>query len=375
MVLLAGAGLLIHSFQRIGSVRLGLDPQRVSMALVQLPRAKYPKDREAGDFYARLLTRLRHSSGIESAAGITSLLLGRLPGSAGFAIEGRPDQVRTPLTYDSIIPEFFSVMKIPLLKGRFFTAQDRADSTPVAIINATTARRYWPNEDPIGKRFTFGSAGPDAQWLTIVGIVADTCRAGVDQPVFTESYQPLAQQPDLRMQILMRTDQGSGQARLALQAAMHDLDPEQPIARFMTLETALGDRLASRWFITFLLSLFAGTSLAIAGVSLFGLISYLVSQRSQEFGVRLALGAQPRDLLILVARRVVATAVPGLALGLVGTFILSRALESLLFGISRFDPGSYLLASVCLLIVCIAAAVSPAIRAQRVDPLLIIRAE
>jgi putative ABC transport system permease protein len=375
MVLLSGAGLLIHSFQQIGRVQLGFDAQRVSMALIQLPRTKYPKDRQAGDFYDRLLVRLRNSPGIESAAGISSLLLGRLPNSSSFTIEGRSDQIRIPLAYNSITPEFFSTMKIPLLKGRFFTAQDHADSTPVAIINATTARRYWPNEDPIGKRFTFGSTGLDAQWLTIVGVVADTYRAGVDQPIFTESYQPLAQQPGLRMQILMRTTQGSVPARLALQAAMHELDPEQPIARFMTLETALGERIASRRFITFLLSLFAGTSLVIAGVGLYGLISYLISQRLQEFGVRLALGAQPKDLLWLVVGRVAATAVPGLALGLVGALILSQALESLLFGISRFDLGSYLVASVCLLLVCLAAAVSPTIRAQRVDPLLVMRAE
>ena len=375
MVLLTGAWLLIRSFQQVQGVQLGFDVQRVSIAQIQLPRTKYPDGTQSSGFYDRLLLRLRNTPGIESAAAISELFLGRLPSSAGFTIEGRPDPIPTPLTMDSVTPDFFSMMKIPLLKGRSFTTFDHANALPVAIINETTARRYWPSSDPLGRRFTFGNPGPGSRWYTIVGIAADTRRAGVDQPAFTESYFPLAQQPSLRMQILIRTAPGLAAAKSALQAAVRESDRDQPISRFESLGNALGDRVASRRFITLLLSLFAATAVAIAGVGLYGLISYLVTQRCQEFGIRVALGAKAGDVVRIVVGWVMAMSGLGVALGFAGALILSRGLERLLFGVTRFDAVSYIVAAAGLLLVCLAAAVPPGIRAIRVDPLTALRAE
>lgn len=376
MILLTGAWLLISSFQRVADVPLGFDGRRMAIAQIQLPRTKYSDDKAIEGFFAGLLDGLKNNPRIEAAGSISTFFLDRLPNAGIFFIEGRPNRIYTPLTTDVVSPGFFSVMKIPLLKGRFFNVYDNAAAPQVVIVNETTARRYWPNEDPIGKRLTFndpGSAG--VQWYTIVGVVADTRRAGVEQPVFTESYAPLAQGPSRSMFILIRAASNLADARMALQAAVRQLDRQQPIAKFASLEASLGDRVATRRFTTLLMTLFAGAALAIAAVGVYGLISYLVALRRQEFGVRVALGAQPRDLLRIVLGRVMILAAAGLGLGLIGALILTRGLESLLFEGTRFDAGSYALAGGLLVMVSLLAALSPAIRATRVDPLTALRAE
>ena len=372
MILFTGACLLIRSFERVRQVPLGYDPGSVALAQIQLPSARYGSGPKMTDFYDRMLERLRHTPGVASAAGITQFFLGRLPDSGPFSVEGRPDRISMPLTTDSVTPEFFSAMKIPLVRGRFFDARDGADSPPVAIINQTTAGRYWPNADPLGKRLTFDApTNPTARWYTIVGVVADTTRAGADRPVFTESYHPYAQEPSLTMQIVIR---GPG-ARTALQAAIHNVDPGQPVVSFTSLDAAVGDRMASRRFTTFLLSLFAATALVITAVGLYGLLSYLVTQRRREFGIRVALGAQPRTVLWIVVSRVSRLAAYGLIAGALGALGLARLMDSLLFGVSRFDPGSYCAAAAGLFLIALAATVSPAVRAVRTSPMTSLRAE
>jgi len=324
------------------------------------------------EFYDRMLERLRHTPGITSAAGITSFFLDRLPNSATFSIEGRLDRIMMPLTTDAVTPDFFSAMRIPLLRGRFFDDHDRADTLPVAIVNQTAADRYWPNGDSLEKRFTFDTpTNPTAHWYTIVGVVADTRRAGADRPMFTESYLPFAQGPTRTMQIVIR---GSG-ARAALQSAIRAVDPGQPITRFASLDAMLGDQMAYRRFTTFLLSLFAATALLITGVGLYGLVSYLVTQRRKEFGIRVALGAQPRSVLWIVVSRVGLLSAYGLIGGTLGTLALGRLLDSLLFGVTQFDPGSYFAAAAGLLLIALVAALSPAVRAVRTNPMISLRAE
>ncbi len=371
MVLLTGSWLLIRSFQRMQQVPSGYDSQDISMAELLLPRAKYG-DSQAIDFYTRLIERLDHTPGIQSAAGITNFFLGRLPDSAAFGIEGRSENITRPLTLDVVTPDFFSTMKIPLLRGRLLNENDRAGAVPAMLINNTTAKHYWPDGNPLGHRITFDKpATSKSVWYTIVGVVGDTTRAGADQDVFTESYVPLAQNASRKMEIVIR---GSG-ARSALEAAVKKLDPNQPIVHFASLETASGEQTALRRFTTFLLALFAVTALLITGVGLFGVISYLVIQRQQEFGIRLALGARPANVLSLVASRVILMAAVGLVLGALGSFGFSSLLNSMLFGVRRFDAGSYLGAAGALLIICVIAALAPALRATRTDPLIAIRAD
>jgi predicted permease len=372
MILFTGACLLIRSFERVQQVSLGYDPRDVSIAQVQLPRARYGSDAKIREFYQRMFERLAHTPGIQSAAGITSFFLGRLPNSASFSIEGRPDRISMPLTTDSVTPEFFSAMMIPRIRGRFFDDHDRADSVPVVIVNQTMADHYWPNGDPLEKRITFDAPNqPTARWYTIVGVVADTRRAGADRPVFTESYDAFAQGPSRTMQIVIR---GSG-ARAALQGAIHAVDSGQPVARFASLDAALGEQMASRRFTTFLLSLFAATALVITGVGLYGLVSYLVTQRRKEFGIRVALGAQPRNILWIVVSQVGRLAAYGLIAGALGALGLGRLIDSLLFGVTRFDPGSYFAAAAGLLLIALAAALSPAVRAVGTSPMISLRAE
>ncbi|HLJ45550.1 MAG TPA: ABC transporter permease [Bryobacteraceae bacterium] len=372
MILFTGACLLIRSFERVEHVSLGYDPRDVAIAEVQLPSSRYGNRQKVAEFYNAMLDRLRHTSGIQAVGGINSFFLSRLPDSGLFSIEGRPDRISMPLTTDAVTPGFFAAMKIPLIRGRFFDDHDRADTVPVAIINQTTADRYWRNGDPLGKRITFGASdNPSARWYTIVGVVADTRRAGADQPVFTESYQSFAQEPQHQMQIVIR---GLG-AGAALQAAIRAVDPGQPVARFASLDAALGDQMASRRFTTFLLGLFAATALFITGVGLYGLLSYLVTQRVREFGIRVALGAQPRNVLWLVISRVGSLAACGLIAGTLGALGLGRLMDSLLFGVTHFDAGSYFAAAAGLLLIALAAAVSPAVRAVRTSPIISLRAE
>lgn len=371
MILLTGSWLLIRSFQRMQQVHPGFDSRDISIAEMQLPRAKYG-DPQAIDFYTRLIERLEHIPGIQSAAGITNFFLGRLPDSGAFGIEGRSEVITRPLTLDVVTPGFISTMKIPLLRGRLLDGNDRTGTLPVILINETTAKRYWPNADPLGHRITFEKpVTPKSVWYTIVGVVGDTTRAGADQPVFTESYIPLAQNASRKMEILMR---GSS-AHSALDAAVKSLDPNQPVIHLASLDVALGEKTALRRFTTFLLTLFAVTALLITGVGLFGLISYLVIQRQQEFGIRYALGARPANVLSLVASRVMLMAAVGLVLGTVGAFCLSNLLNTMLFGVGRLDAGSYLAAAGALLLICFSAAVSPALRAIHADPLIAMRAE
>jgi predicted permease len=372
VILFTGACLLIRSLERVHQVSVGFDPRDVALAEVQLPFARYASDAKMRELYDGVLERLRHTSGIKSAAAISNFFLGRLPESGAFSIEGRPERISMPLTTDAVSPEFFSAMKIPLLRGRFFDERDRADTVPVVIVNRTTADTYWANGDPLGKRITFDDPNNQtARWYTIVGVVADTRRAGADRPVFTESYHPLAQEPSLTMEIVIR---GSG-ARAALQAALHVVDPGQPVDRFVSIDAALGDQMASRRFTTFLLSLFAATALVITGVGLYGLVSYLVTQRSREFGVRVALGAQPRTILWIVVSQVGRLAAYGLIVGTLGALGLARLIDSLLFGVTRFDPGSYFAAAAGLLLIALAAALSPAVRAVGTSPMTSLRAE
>jgi putative ABC transport system permease protein len=372
VILFTGACLLIRSLERVQQVSLGFDPRDVALAEVQLPFARYSSAAKMRELYDGVLEHLRHTSGIKSAAAISNFFLGRLPNSGSFSIEGRPERIDMPLTTDAISPDFFSAMKIPLLRGRFFDEGDRADTVPVIMVNRTTADHYWPNGVPLGKRITFEDPNnAKARWYTIVGVVADTRRAGADRPVFTESYHPLAQEPSITMQIVIR---GSG-ARAALQAALHAVDPGQTVDRFVSLDAALGDQLASRRFTTFLLSLFAASALVITGVGLYGLVSYLVTQRSREFGVRVALGAQPRTILWIVVSQVGRLAACGLIAGTVGALGLGRLIDSLLFGVTRFDPGSYFAAAAGLLLIALAAALSPAVRAVGTSPMTSLRGE
>ena len=372
-IVASAASLSLTSLVHAQRLDLGFEPGHVLSARVELPRAKYPEAAARQQFFDRLLERVRAVPGVTGAAA-GSVVVGR-SSSSGFSIEGRNESIRQPLTFDSITPDFFRVLQVPLLRGRPFSDRDRADTQPVAIINETTAKTHWPNEDPLGKRFKFGAPDDgEARWRTVVGIVADTRRAGADQPVRTESYQPFTQ--DSRsMTVVSRTAGEPAAIAPALRAAVRELDPDQPLARVAPLEALIGDQTAARRFTTWMLGAFGMAAIALTAIGLYSLLAYLVALRRHEMAVRLAIGGSPHHVLGLIVRHVLLVVGLGISVGLAGALTTARSMRGLLFGIEPWDPLSQTATIAALGLVAVAAAWIPTRRAMRVDPAIVLRTE
>jgi putative ABC transport system permease protein len=373
-VVVSAASLSLTSLVHAQRVDLGFEPGHVLSAGVQLPRTKYPDAAARQQFFERLLERVRAMPGVSGAAAGSSVLLDRLPNSSSFTIEGRPELIQQPLTFDIITPDFFRVLQVPLLRGRVFSDRDRADGQRVAIINEMTAKTHWPNEDPLGKRFKFGDPGDDAPWLTVVGIVADTRRAGVDHPVFTESYQPYTQDPR-SMTVLIRTTGEPTAIAPALRAVVRELDPDQPLARVAPLDDLIDNQTAARRFSTWLLGVFGMAAMALTAIGLYSLLAYLVALRRHEMAVRLAIGGRSHHVLWLIVRQVSLAVGVGVTLGLAGALITAQSMRNLLFGIEPWDPLSQTATLAVLGLVAVTAAWIPTRRAMRVDPAIVLRTE
>ena len=371
-VVVSGASLSLASLAQTQRVDVGFEPGHVLSARVELPRTKYPEAAARQQFFDRLLERARALPGVTGAAAGTTAL-GRSSSSA-FSIEGRPELIQQPLTIDIITPDFFQVLQVPLLRGRFFSHLDRADAPLVAILNETAATTHWPNEDPIGKRFTFGAPDDDARWRTVVGIVADTRRAGVEQPVRTESYHPYTQDPR-SMTVLIRTAGEPTAIAPALRTVVRELDPDQPLAQVAPLDELLDNQTAARRFNTWLLGAFGAAAIALTAIGLYSLLAYVVALRRHEMAVRLAIGGTPSHVLGLIVRHVSWVVGIGVSLGLAGALTAARSMRSLLFGIEPWDPLSQMVTIALLGAVAVAAAWIPARRAMRVDPAMVLRME
>jgi putative ABC transport system permease protein len=373
-LVLSSTTLMITSLVKAQRIDLGFEPRGVLTARLQLPPNKY-QDREARqNFWDRVIERARTIPGVSGVSAGSSVLLSRLPNSTSFAIEGRPEAIQQPLTFDAISPEFFRVLQIPLLSGRYFSGADTVDAPRVAIINETAARSHWPGVDPLGKRFTLGNPQGDAPWLTIVGVVADTRRAGVEHPVFTESYQPYTQDPR-SMTLLVRTAGDPTAVAPALRAVIREIDPDQPLGQVASLETLVDDQIATRRFNTWLLTAFGIAAVVLTAIGLYGLLAYIVALRSHEVAVRLSIGATPGDVMRLVAGNVSVVVGVGVTVGLAGTYLTAAGLRGLLFGITPWDPASLAITFVLLTLVALTAAWIPARRAMRVDPATVLRGE
>ena len=374
VVVVSSATLMMNSLIQVQRVDVGFRTDGLLTTRVQLPRSRYPQPTDRQQFFDRLLERARGLPGVTGVASGSSVLLGRLPNSAGFTIEGRSESIQQPLTIDVISPDFFRVLGIPLLRGRSFSDSDHADSPRVAIINETAARTHWPNDDPIGQRFTFGNPDDSSRWLTVVGVVADTRRAGIDRPVFTESYQPYSQDPR-SMNVLVRADGDPTALVSALRTTVRELDPELALAQAAPLESLLDDQIAPRRFNTWLLSAFGAGAIALTAIGLYSLLAYLVALRRHEIAVRLSMGAAPRDMLGLVVRDVSGVVGIGVSLGLVGALTAATVMQGLLFGIAPWDAASQAITLLVLGSVGVASAWIPLRRAMRVDPAMLLRTE
>jgi putative ABC transport system permease protein len=388
LMLLVGAGLLVRSFGRILNLNPGLDASQVMTIRVVLPEARYAEGDRIHAFYDRLLTDLRALPGVRSAGGASSLLLSRLPDSGTLRVQGvpapSPGTPEEPVTADSVTTGFFETLRVPLRRGRLFEARDahpadelRARPLPsVAVVNEALVRRFFAGQDPLGRRITFGNpANPKVNWSEIVGVVGDVRRSGLDKATRAEAYFYEGQVPDNGLYLALRADGDLLAAAHSAQRAVWAIDPDQPVASMRSLEGLLRGTVAERRLSTDLLAAFGGLALLLAAIGIYGVMAFSTAERTRELGIRLALGAEPRDVLRLILRDGARLSALGVGLGLVGALGASRALSSMLFGVSPTDPLTFaavvgLLGSVSLL-----ACYIPARRATRVDPVVALRRE
>jgi putative ABC transport system permease protein len=375
LVLLGGAGLLARSFMQLAHVDPGFVPENATLLRLSLPQKKYAQPEQQNAFANSLLERLNDLPGVQ-AVGITHSM--PLVGDfvLGFNIEGRPPIAPADLpstNYYSVTPDYFRAMGIRLVRGRLFTAQDDAKAPRVAIINETMARQFFPNEDPIGKRINVTN-GPDT-WRQIVGIVGDIKQYGVDQATSAQTYEPFAQVPFSSLNVVIRS-KGSPAALLgALRPTVYAVDKDQPVGTIRPLEEIVADSISRQRFAMTLLTVFSGVALVIAAVGIYGVMAYNVVQRTGEFGIRMALGAQQRDVLRLVLAQGGKLIGLGLGIGLLATLAATRAMGSMLFNTSAYDPLT--LSSITLLLgaVALIACFFPANRATKVNPIEALRTE
>ena len=378
LVLVIGAGLLVRSFVAMNNVDLGFEPRGILALRVELPRARYSQDAQITAFFDDLASRLRALPGVESI-GLGSSIV-RAAQSSTLSVYGRPAQdpsVRNlSVPYDSVTPEFFTTLRIPLRRGRLFTSADGPSAARVVVVNESLARRFFPGDDALGKRVTYDDpADAQARWLTIVGIVADTRRAGVDRETRAEVYYPHAQFPERRMYVLVRTAGDPLTLARPAQAQVWAIDANQPTASIRPVEAILADAQANRRFTTLLLGLFSIVALALAAIGIYGVIAYSTAQRVQEIGIRMALGASRMHVLTSVVKEAVLIGVVGLALGIAAALALTRFLSGLLFAVGARDPMTFVALPLGLLLVAVLAALIPATRAVRVNPLVALRGD
>ncbi len=380
LVLLVGAGLLIQTFLKLRDQYSGLRPENVLTLRTVLPRSKYPEQPQRAAFYKQVLERVKSLPGVVSAGYATSIPLAWKGGTSGFFPEGRTvERVSAEgLSYDAnhrqVSADYLKTMGIPLLRGRSISDGDDERALPVAIINETMARQYWPGEDAIGKRFKLGDPEDDIPSITIVGVAGDVRQMGVDEPVKAEMYIPYRQIKDQQWyaprDLVIRTAVDPLSIVAAARNEIHKVDPAQPISNIRTMDEVLGEETASRRLGMTVLTIFAALALLLATLGIYGVVAYFVVQHTQEIGVRVALGAQRRDILGLVLGKGMTLTLLGVGIGLGVAFALTRLMASLLYGVGTTDPLTYATIALLLTAVAFVACYLPARRATKVDPMV-----
>jgi predicted permease len=374
IMLLVGAGLLVRSWWYVQSVDPGFRPERVLMMELSSPTA-FNAPAQRADLYQRALEQIQAVPGVEAAGIIGDLFISNSSEQL-LTIEGNAGTVseRVRFRNDEVSPDLFKALGTPLLRGRFFSIGDGPDAPRVAIINEALARRSWPGHDPVGRRFKIGPPDSDRPWYTIVGVVADMRRQGLEREPVPQIFESLAQSPPRSVDVFIRTSTNDPLTMAAaVQAAVRRVEKQAPIYGLALLQDQLGTFLRQRRFQTSLLTGFSFVALVMAAVGIYGLIQYSIATRTHEIGLRMAIGAQPRDIFRMMIGEGVTLSLMGLALGLAGTWWLGRAASSLLFGVTATDPLTFLTVSLLLTAVATAASYFPARRAMTVDPVVALR--
>ncbi len=377
LVLLLAAGLLLRSLGRLLNVDAGFAPQNLLTATIDVAGPKYQQDPPVMEFYRQVLQRIRAIPGVQNAALVSQLPLGGNLDEYGIHVEGEispnPEDDPSGDRY-GISPDYLRTMGTPLLRGRAFTEQDGKDSPLVVLVNDTVARRMWPGEDAIGKRLKIGdTAGP---WRTVVGVTGDVLHAGLDSPHSLQFYLPETQWwVDSSRVLVMRTSGPPQNLSAAVKQAVAEVDNSAALSKMASMEQVVSASVGQRRFTLILLSLFAAVALLLAAVGIYGVVSYFVSMRSQEIGIRMALGARPVDVLKLVLRHGLTLVCGGIVVGLLAGLVSARAVVSLLFQVRPADPLTLITVSLLLILTAALASYVPARRATKVDPMVALRYE
>lgn len=376
LMLLAGAGLLIKSFWRLLQTDAGFDPRGVLTMDIPLNRATYKQPEQQSAAFQQLIRQMKSLPGVRDASVTSNVPLTDFDVELSFQIEGQAPYKPGEATADYTVvgTDYFRTMNIGLLRGRGLTDQDTTSSPQVIVVSNAFVKRYFPDEEPVGKRIVF--EGKDEKPREIVGVVGDVRRNGLDVAAQPEMYVSHLQNPERRLNLVIRTDaRDATQLAPAARAQIKAFDPDQITWRVQTLEELLGTSVAPRRFNMMLLGIFASVALVLAMVGLYGVMSYSVSWRTHEIGIRMALGAKRADVLRLVVRQGMTMTFIGLAIGLLAALFMSRVLVGLLYGVSAKDPLTFVGVSAVLLVVALLACLIPARRATRVDPIISLRAE
>ena len=374
LVLLIGAGLLLRTFASLRGVDPGFRPDNVLTMRVRPSSVKYPEPAQRSAFARQILDRVEALPGVVSA-GFTIGVPVAFPGwVTGITVEGEsalaPGE-RPTTNYRVVTPDYRRTMGIPLRRGREIDETDGPEAPHVAMVNETMARKFWPGEDPLGKRFRTG----DGPWTSIVGVVGDVKQAGRDVPAKPEMYLSYRQQGNFPSALAIRTRQDPLSLTDAVRRAIKAVDAEQPVSAVASMEQILDREVFQRRVQAILLGAFAALALVVAALGVYGVISYLVQQNTHEIGVRAALGARPAEILSNVLRRGLRLALAGMGVGLVAAFGLTRFLSHLLFGVSPRDPLTFTLVTAGVVLVALLATALPARRATKIDPMVALRHE
>jgi len=378
VLLLAGSGLLLRSFVKLLAVDPGFRPEGVLTMQVSLPAERYAKPEQRRAFFQELVARVQRLPGVQAAGAISELpLIG--PGNSGtVTVDSRsvtPENASPEADYRAVTPGYFQAMGTSLINGRYFEERDADTAPPVAIIDETMASTFWPYQDPLGKRIKFGGMASKVPWMTIIGVVRHVRYRTLEARSRVQLYYPEAQNPDGSMGLAIRAAGSPMSLAPVVERLVLGIDPQQPVNHVLTMEEVMADSLARRRLTLTLLGIFAGGAMLLAALGIYGVTAYMVTQRQQEIGLRMALGATRGAVLTLVTRQGMSLLAAGLAAGLALSLALMWVLSSLLFAVRPYDPASLAAAVAVLALVALLACSIPAWRATRVDPLEALRYE